>query len=134
MPRARPLDEGDGGSAVVEYVLVSVLLVIVFLAIAQLALVIHARDVLVADAAEGARVAALRDSSMASGEQDCASLVRQTLSHLVTDGSGPCAASVLGGDPALVAMRVQVTVPLTLVPFGRVHLDVQARAIQEPLS
>ncbi len=126
------MERDDEGAAVVEYVLVSVLLVLVFLAVAQLALVIHARDVLVADAAEGARVAALRDSSPHAGEQDCASLVRQTLSHLVTGGAGPCTAAALGGDPALVTMRVRATVPLTLVPFGHVHLDVIAHAVREP--
>jgi Flp pilus assembly protein TadG len=122
----------DEGAAVVEYVLVSVLLVIVFLSIAQLALVIHARDVLVADAAEGARVAALRDSSTTAGELDCAALVKQSLSHLVTDGDRPCIGAAVGGDPALVTMRVRATVPLTLVPFGHVHLDVTAHAVQEP--
>lgn len=116
----------------VEYVLVSVLLVLVFLAVAQVALLIHARDILVADAAEGARSAALRDSSLRSGEQDCALLVRQTLSRLVLDGESPCAGSYQPGSPPLVRMRVRATVPMTLLPFAHVHLDVSARAVVEP--
>ncbi len=131
-PGRRP--GAEDGAAVVEYVLVSVLLILVFLGIAQVALLVHARDVLVADAAEGARAAALRDSSLGAGEQDCALLVRQTLSALVTAGQAPCRADYETGVPQLVRMRAQATVPLTLVPFGHVHLDVSARAVQEPAS
>ena len=51
------------------------LLVFVLLGVAQVALVLHARNVLVADAAEGARTAAVRGGSLARGEQACARLV-----------------------------------------------------------
>lgn len=127
-------DRADEGAAVVEYVLVSVLLVLVFLAVAQIALLIHARDILVADAAEGARTAALRDSSLAGGERACAGLVHQSLSHLVTTDGGPCTATAMPGSPPLVEVRVRATVPMTIVPFAHVHLDVRARAVREPLG
>jgi hypothetical protein len=122
------------GSAVVEYVLVSVLVVVVFLAVAQVALLIDARDVLVADAAEGARTAALRDSSMAAGENECSTLVHQSLAHLITGAADPCTASRLAGEPQLIAMRIQASVPMTLVPFAHVHLNVLAHAVVEPES
>ncbi len=116
----------------VEYVLVMVLLILVFLAIAQIALVVHARDVLTADAAEGARTSALRDGSLGDGERMCSALVRQTLSHIVIDGDRPCSATYEGTDLRLVRMRVIATVPLTFVPLGHVDVDVSARAIVEP--
>ena len=123
------MDDREAGAAVVEYVLVSVLLVLVFLAIAQLALVIHARNVLTADAAEGARSAALRDSDLPTGERRCGEMVQHTLSHLV---EATCTASYEGGAPRLVRVRATATVPLTVVPFGHVRLDVSARALVEP--
>lgn len=121
-------DHPERGAAVVEYVLVSVLLIVVFLAVAQVALVIHTRNVLVADAAEGARTAALRDSGLATGERACSELVRHAVGRLVPVSC----AGTYEGDPALVRMRVRTTVPLTLVPFGHVRLDVSARALREP--
>ena len=123
----------DTGAAVVEYLLVAVLLIVVFLAIVQVALLIHARDVLTADAAEGARSAALRGGGLETGERTCADLVRKSLSHLVTGGQGPCSAGYDGDAPRVVRMRVRATMPMTLVPFGHVHLDVAARAMVEPV-
>lgn len=52
---------GDDGSSVVEFTLVSVLLVGLFLGILQVALVLHTRNVLVSAAQEGARYAANAD-------------------------------------------------------------------------
>lgn len=118
----------DEGAAVVEYVFVAVLLVAVFLAVAQVALLVHTRNVLTADAAEGARSAALRGSGLDAGERDCVGLVRQSLSSLDAN----CSADYEGSDVRLVRMRVQAAVPLSLVPFGHVHLDVSARAVVEP--
>jgi hypothetical protein len=122
-------DDRERGAAVVEYVLVSILLIIVFLAVVQIALVIHTRNVLVADAAEGARTAALRDSGLPAGERACTDLVRHAVGGVVQT---PCAGSYEGVVPPLVRMRISATVPLTFVPFGHVHLDVSARALREP--
>lgn len=124
-----PADDRERGAAVVEYVLVSILLIIVFLSVVQVALVIHTRNVLVADAAEGARTAALRDSGLAAGERTCTDLVRHAVGGVV---EAPCSGSYEGLLPPLVRMRVSATVPLTFVPFGHVRLDVSARALREP--
>jgi len=122
-------DDRERGAAVVEYVLVSVLLIVVFLAVAQIALLIHTRNVLVADAAEGARAAALRDGGLSAGERACTDLVRHAVGGLAP---APCSGSYEGLALPLVRMRVSATVPLTFVPFGHVHLDVSARALREP--
>lgn len=121
----RPVDREAGG-AIVEYVLVSVVLVLVVLAVAQVALVLHTRNVLVADAAEGARAAAARDASLGRGERVCEDLAAHVLS-----GTATCSASGPDAD-RVVTMRAAGVLPLTFVPFGRVHLDVSARAVAEP--
>lgn len=126
---------GETGAAVVEYTLVAVLLILVFLGVVQVALVLHARNVLVADAAEGARTAALRGATLADGERDCATQVAMALSPLLRLGARPCTADLLPGDqthPELVRMRVRASLPLTFFPLGRVQLDVTARAVVEP--
>lgn len=124
-----PPDDRERGAAVVEYVLVAILLIFVFLALVQLALVIHTRNVLVADAAEGARTAALRDSGLPAGERACTDLVRHAVGSAVR---APCTASYEGTAPRLVRMRVATSVPLLFVPGGHVRLDVSARALREP--
>lgn len=58
---------GDAGSSVVEFTLVSVLLVALFLAVLQVAIVLHTRNVLVSAAQEGARYAANADRTPAEG-------------------------------------------------------------------
>lgn len=122
-------DDRERGAAVVEYVLVSILLIIVFLSVVQIALVIHTRDVLVADAAEGARTAALRDSGLHRGESACTALVRHAVGDVV---QAPCSGSYEGTAPRLVRMRVSASVPLMFLPGGHVRLDVSARALREP--
>jgi len=125
----------DGGSAVVEFVLVAVLLIPLFLGVVQVGLVLHARNVLVADAAEGARAAAVRGARLQDGERLCARLVREALSGAIDTGTQPCRATVVAGSagqPPLVRMDVHATLPLTFIPLGTVHLDVAARAVREP--
>jgi Flp pilus assembly protein TadG len=100
----------DRGSAVVEFTLVSVLLLGLFLALVQLGLALHVRNTLVAAAAEGARVAAQADRGTAHGER----LTRR----LIADGLHESAAQdvaarhvVLDGVPVL-EVEVRATLPL----------------------
>ena len=68
MNRLRSLRaRGSRGAAVVDFVLVLVVLVPVFLGILQLALVLLVRNTLAAAASEGARYAATLDRSPADG-------------------------------------------------------------------
>ncbi|HEX2499241.1 MAG TPA: TadE family protein, partial [Actinomycetes bacterium] len=71
---------GERGSAVVEFTLVSVVLVAVFLAVVQFGFVIHVRNTLVACAAEGARHAANADRGLAEGEARTTALIGSALS------------------------------------------------------
>ena len=127
----------DDGSAVVEYVLVSTLLLIMIFAVVQIGLLLHARNVLTADAAEGARAAAVRGASLDDGEQACAGLIRTSLSSAVLVAGEPCRGSTIAAsdrEPALVRMEADATVGLAFVPGGRVHLHAVARAVREPGS
>jgi Flp pilus assembly protein TadG len=58
----------EDGSAVVDFVLVLVVLVPLFLGILQVALVLHVRNTLTAAASEGARYAATVDRPLDAGE------------------------------------------------------------------
>lgn len=69
----------DSGSAVVEFVLVSVLLVVLALGIVQLALTLHVRNLMTSAAAEGARLAAEQDRSPAEGAERTSWLLQQSL-------------------------------------------------------
>lgn len=126
-------DQADRGAAVVEFVLVSVLLVFLVLGVVQVALVVHVRDVLVADAAEGARYAADRGVGLAAGEQRCAEFVRESLSPALV-GPLACQASLVPGEDGLTLVRMAVAarVPLTVLPLGQVRVAVTARAVEEP--
>ena len=60
-------DDGERGSAVVDFVLVSVLIVILLLAVLQVAVYVHVRNVVTASAQEGARFAAHADVDSSLG-------------------------------------------------------------------
>lgn len=59
-------EPGDRGSAPVEFVLVGALLTLLTVSVLQFALALHVRSTLIDAAAEGARHAALADSSLAA--------------------------------------------------------------------
>lgn len=118
----------DRGSAVVEFALVTPLLLLVALAVLQVTLALHVRSTLTAAAAEGARAGALAGSGLAVAE----SRTRQVL------------ADALGGDSAedIVAsrtrldgvevVRVRVTARLPLLgTLGPTALTVEGHAIGE---
>lgn len=117
----------------VEYVLVVGLLLGVVLGVIQVALVLQVRDVLVADAAEGARAAANAGSSLAAGEQVCTAAVGASLPAALT-GPVRCTATLVSGagGEALVAMRVVVQLPLTVFPLGALRLQGVAHVVAEP--
>ena len=76
----------------VEFVLVAALLAVVFLGIVQVGIVLHIRNVLTANAAEGARFAASLGTDPSAGGSRSAELNSQTLSADVA-GRVPCRGS-----------------------------------------
>ena len=62
-PAEGPSEPSERGSAVVDFVLVSILIVTLLLAVLQVAVYVHVRNVVTASAQEGARYAANADVS-----------------------------------------------------------------------
>jgi hypothetical protein len=117
------------GAAVVEFTLVSVVLVGLFLAIVQLGLVLHIRNTLVACAAEGARHAANADRGLTDGEARTTALIAESLSPRL--GDGITSRYVSSGGVQLVEIEVTTTLPL----FGLLGVDrgltVTGHAVEE---
>jgi len=108
---------GDLGSAAAEFVMVGALLTVLTLSVMQLALALHVRNTALDAAAEGARFAALADSSLAEG-------VARTR-ELVTVALGPgYATDVVAGYgeyDGYPSVQVRVVAPLPLL--GLIGLD-----------
>ncbi len=86
MSAARSRAQREEGSAVVDFVLVSVLVVLLFLGVVQLGVALHVRNTLVAAAAEGARYAANADREPDDGAQRARALIEESFgSDLVQD-------------------------------------------------
>jgi hypothetical protein len=119
----------ERGSAVAEFTLVSVLLVVLVLGIAQLGLAIHVRNTLVACAAEGARLAANADRGLGDGVALTRSLIGAALSPSL---AGQVSATHVP-SPAGQDVRIQVTTTLPLVGLAGPSrsLTVTAHAVEE---
>ena len=85
IPLARRIREQERGNAVVEFVLVTPLLLAVALAIVQVALALHVRATLVSAAAEGARASALAGADPGAGERRTRDLLQGTIAGGVID-------------------------------------------------
>lgn len=118
----------DRGSAVVEFALVTPLLLLVALAVLQVTLALHVRSTLTAAAAEGARAGALAGSGLGVAE----SRTRDVLS----DALGGDAAQEVTASRARIdgvdVVRVRVTARLPLLgTLGPTALTVEGHAIEE---
>lgn len=117
------------GAAVVDFVLVLVILVPVFLGVLQLALVLFVRNTLAAAASEGARYAATLDRDPVDGAARTRSQIEGAL-------AGRYARDVtarevtIDGAPA-VEVTVHVVVPALGIGGPAVSLDVSGHAIEE---
>jgi Flp pilus assembly protein TadG len=122
----------DDGAAVVEFTLVSVLLVFLFLLVLQVGLVLHARNVLVAAAQEGARFAANADRTPADG---VARTRRAIAAGLGEDFAGRMQVTVLPPSTAagapVVGISVRGPLPFVFVPAGPLRLTVEGHALEE---
>jgi Flp pilus assembly protein TadG len=117
------------GAAVVDFVLVVVVLVPVFLGVLQVALVLFVRNTVTAAASEGARYAATLDHDPADG----AARTRTQISGAL---AGRYARDItaqevtIDGSPA-VEVRVHVVVPALGLGGPAVSLDLTGHAIEE---
>jgi hypothetical protein len=122
----------DHGAAVVEFTLVSVLLVFLFLLVMQVGLVLHARNVLISAAQDGARLAANADRTPEDG------VARTTTSISETLGAELAARMVVTALPAsgtaalpVVGIRISGPLPFVFAPVGPLRITVEGHALDE---
>jgi Flp pilus assembly protein TadG len=130
VPRpARP--RGDDGSAVAEFVFVSVFLIVLVLAILQVAMILHMRNVSVAAVVDGARYAANADRDCADGTAKATELIEDAIAKAeVVDVS--CETVVVGGaDVVRVSARVRLPLLLLDLMPTDVTIEVQGRSVKE---
>jgi len=128
-PRGWPGPGSAGGAAVVEFALVTVVLVVLFLAILQLALALYVRNTLAAAAAEGARYAANADRSGADGAARTRELAAAALGDQFADEVRVGEAVVDG--VRTVVVEVRTTLPLVGLVGPSRALVVRGHAIDE---
>ncbi|HVX42968.1 MAG TPA: TadE/TadG family type IV pilus assembly protein [Mycobacteriales bacterium] len=117
----------------VEFLLVSILLLALLFAVVQVAFYLHIRNVVAASAAEGARYAANADRSAVDGGPMTHQIIADSLSERVADGMA-CSGRYEPGESGtvLVAVRCTGDVPLVFSWLGGLPvLNVTARALKE---
>ncbi|MBD5787147.1 pilus assembly protein [Cellulosimicrobium terreum] len=103
--------ESERGSAIVDFTLVSILVLVLFLGVVQVALAVHVRSTLVDCAAEGARVAGRADRGPADGAARTRELIAASLSDRYAQDVS-ARQTVLEGLPVV---EVTVSAPLPVV-------------------
>jgi Flp pilus assembly protein TadG len=122
----------EDGAAVVDFVLVSLVLVPLVLGLIQVALVLHVRNTLTAAATEGARYAATVDRR----PEDGVLRTRQQISRAIADrfaGEITAADVAVDGVPA-VEVRVHARVPPLGLWGPGVDLEVSGHAVRESVA
>jgi Flp pilus assembly protein TadG len=117
---------------VVEFVLVSTLLLFLFLGVIQVGLVLYVRNVLAANAAEGARHGANLGVDPADGGPYAQQLIAGTIPGRAADAT--CDGVQVTGPAGvpLVQVTCRTRVPLSLLPFGGgVTITVTGHAVKE---
>jgi Flp pilus assembly protein TadG len=117
------------GAAVVDFVLVLVVLIPLFLGILQVGLVLLVRNTLTAAASEGARYAAALDRGPAAGAARTRSQIDGALAGRYAEGV-TARETTIDGAPAVV-VTVHVVVPALGLGGPSVTLDVSGHAIEE---
>lgn len=120
----------ERGSAVVDFVLVLVVLIPLFLGVLQVGLVLLVRNTLASAASEGARYAATRDRGLEDGRV-------RTRGQITGAVSGRFARDIevrrvmIHGAPG-VEVTVHAVVPALGLGGPAVALDVSGHAVEEP--
>ena len=97
----------EGGSAVVEFVLVSAVAVVLAMSLAQLGLFLWERNALMGSLSEGARVAANEGRTVDDGRRVATELLRRSAGGRVAD-----AVPIEGAETAgVVVLRAEGTLP-----------------------
>ncbi|WP_233491152.1 TadE family protein [Blastococcus sp. TBT05-19] len=128
-----PRDDGERGSAVVDFVMVSMLIVALLMAVLQVAVYVHVRNVVTASAQDGARYAANADVDSRVGADRTVEVVARATS--VQTAQGLACTSQEEPDPSgatVVVVRCSGSVPSLLAALGNLlPLEVTGRALKE---
>lgn len=130
---ARGVVRDDRGAAVVEFTLVSVLLVSLFLMIMQVGLVLHTRNVMVSAAQEGARFAANADRTGGDGVERTRAALRNALGADLlarTEVTVAPRSTTPSGAP-VVGIRVHGPLPFLFTAVGPLAITVEGHALEE---
>ena len=120
----------ERGSAVVDFVLVMVILIPLFLGILQVGLVLHVRNTLTAAASDGARYAATRGHSPSDAVERTRQQIAGALSGRFTQQLNADVEDVDG--VRMVVVHAEADVPALGLWGPGVHLEVTGHAVQEP--
>lgn len=121
----------ERGSAIADVALVMVVLVPLFFAIVELALIWHIKNTVTAAASEGARYGAAYDGTPATGAERTRTILDQTFG---TDFDADVAASESGSaDQPVVEVTVRAQVPVLVFWGPTVAIEVDGHAIKEVL-
>jgi len=117
----------DDGNVVVEFVLVSILVITIAMGVIQLAVALHVRNMLISAASEGARLAATNDRGLEEGVHRTDVLLADSLGGYETHVAA--SDTVIDGAPAT---QVTVTAPVPVFGmWGLGTMSVSARAFEE---
>jgi Flp pilus assembly protein TadG len=108
----------DDGAAVVEFVLISVLLIFLLFAVLQVAVFCYARNIVSASAADAARYAAAAGVPASAGKQRAEELIAQGL----------------GGGDAITCTSTAAIDPGSRLPVTQVRCRGHIRAIFAPID
>jgi Flp pilus assembly protein TadG len=125
--------DSERGSAVVDFVMVSLLILTLLLAVLQVAVYVHVRNVVTASAQDGARYAANADVDPSFGAGRTLEVVARATSLRTAEGlSCTSAEEVDGSGLTLVVVRCSGAVPSLLTVLGDLlPLEVTGRAVRE---
>ena len=127
-------DGGERGAAVVEFVLVSVLILALLLAVLQVAVYVHVRNVVTASAQEGARYAANADVPSDQGAARTVEIVGRATSEQTARGLACSSAEEVeaASGLTLVVVRCSGSVPSLLPVLGNLlPLSATGRSVKE---
>ena len=117
----------DDGNVVVEFILVSILVITIAMGVIQLAVALHVRNMLISAASEGARLAATNDRGLDDGVSRTESLLSESLGGY--DVHVAASDTVIDGAPAT---QVTVTAPVPVFGlWGVGTMSVSGRAFEE---
>ncbi len=121
----------DRGSSTVEFVLISVLVLALFLLVLQVAFAVHTRNVLVASAQDGARYGANADRGPAHAAERTRAVVADALSPGTAGRMDVRAEQVVIGGRATVRVTVSGPLPIVFLPAGPLTISVRGHALEE---